>query len=114
MSAHIQIKLEGGAEAGDVYWRVSSSATFGVGSKVVGTVMAYASIHLNAGAEVEGRLFALNEQVTMIGNTIIVPDAPTTETYVDLKYCDILNSGTHIPTSMFCSAPTPARPQWCP
>jgi hypothetical protein len=74
---NIKIVLEDGAEAGDVFWRVASSATFNSNSEVVGTVMAYASIILKAGAKVEGRLFALNAAVNLVSNSITVPNAPT-------------------------------------
>jgi hypothetical protein len=65
--------LTNGAKACDVFWRVGSAATFNVGSTVVGTVMAYSAITVQTGAHVEGRLFALNEAVTLDSNVIALP-----------------------------------------
>jgi hypothetical protein len=69
----MQMVLQGGAEASDVFWQVGSSATFGIGSKVKGTVMAYASITMVTGASIHGRLFAKTAAITMDSNTITYP-----------------------------------------
>jgi hypothetical protein len=65
--------LTNGANACDVFWRVGSAATFHMRSKVVGTVMAYSAITLLTGAQVEGRLFAMNAAITLGTNEIIFP-----------------------------------------
>jgi hypothetical protein len=73
MAAGAKMVLSNGARASDIFWRLGSAATFKAGSTVVGTVMAYSSITVITGVQVEGRLFALNEAVTLDSNTIDFP-----------------------------------------
>ncbi len=54
----------------NVFWQVGSSATLGTGSTMVGTVMALQLIAANTGANVEGRLLALNDAVTLDDTTV--------------------------------------------
>lgn len=68
------INLINGAQPGNIFWQVGSSATLGVNSTFSGTIMAVTSITLNTGASMDGRALALNGAVTMDSNTIdIVP-----------------------------------------
>ena len=67
------VNLTGGAVAANVYWQVGSSATLGVDSKFVGTIMALASITIETGATLNGRALAHDGAVTMDTNTIIKP-----------------------------------------
>jgi hypothetical protein len=71
------VVLTGGAQASNVFWAVNQSATLGVGSVMVGTVMAGASISLGTGATLAGRALA-KAAVTMQSNTISQPGAPIT------------------------------------
>ncbi|WP_397382642.1 autotransporter domain-containing protein [Prosthecobacter sp.] len=78
------VTLINGAQAGNIFWVVGSSATLGVNSSLSGTIMAMTSITLNTGATLDGRALALNGAVTMDTNTISltplapgVPGAPT-------------------------------------
>jgi hypothetical protein len=64
------IVLANGALASNVFWAVGSSATLGTNSVVKGTIMAYASITLTTGAELNGRALARVAAVTMDTNTI--------------------------------------------
>ena len=63
-----QVILTGGAQARNVFWQVGSSATLGTSSVFVGTVMAYASITMNASATLNGRAMAQNGAVTYDGS----------------------------------------------
>jgi hypothetical protein len=79
------VVLEGGAQACNVYWQVGSSATIGSTTSFVGTILALASVTLNTGATVDGRVFAQTGAVTLDDNVITVPTcnalpAPTTTT----------------------------------
>lgn len=68
------VSLINGAHAANVFFRVGSSATLGTSSSFAGTILAHTSITANTGAEVEGRLIALNGAVTLNSNYITVPE----------------------------------------
>jgi hypothetical protein len=66
--------LEGStANANNIFWQVGSSATLGAESIFKGTIMALASITVDTGVSVTGRLFARNAAVTMDSITIAQP-----------------------------------------
>ena len=65
--------LENGAQACNVFWQVTSSATLGTNSTFVGTIIALSSITLTTGANVQGRVLARNGAVTLDGNQVTVP-----------------------------------------
>ena len=71
------VRLEGGAQACNVFWTVGSSATLGSGSTFVGTLMALTSATLDSAATVEGRILARNAAVTLDADTITVPPTCT-------------------------------------
>ena len=72
-AAGSQVVLSGGARAVNVYWVVGSSATLGADSFFKGSIMAYASITMYAGAEVEGRALAQTGAVTLNANAVAKP-----------------------------------------
>jgi hypothetical protein len=65
-----QVIVLNGAQACNVFWQVTSSATLGTGSHLIGTVMALQAITANTGATIQGRLLARNAAVTLDNNTI--------------------------------------------
>jgi Ice-binding-like len=67
------IDLIRGARACNVYWQVGSSATLGTDSGFVGTVLALASITVNSGVTIDGRVLARGGAVTLIADTITKP-----------------------------------------
>lgn len=67
------VTLTNGAQACNVFWQVASSASLDDAAGVVGTIMARTSITLNAAATVEGRVLALDGQVSLINNVITRP-----------------------------------------
>jgi hypothetical protein len=75
------IALVNGASADQVFWDIGHTATLG-GDMFIGTVVATSTITLQAGSEVNGRLFSpfAGGTVTMAGgNTINGDDAPPTD-----------------------------------
>jgi hypothetical protein len=64
------VVLVNGASPCNVYWQVTSSATLGTTTAFQGNLMALASISLNNGATVIGRLLARNGAVTLINNVL--------------------------------------------
>lgn len=67
------VALTNGAQACNVFWQVSKSATLDTTTTFVGTIMASASISLNNGATIAGRALAQTGGVTLINNRITVP-----------------------------------------
>jgi Ice-binding-like len=64
------VVLLNGANACNVYWQIGSSATLGTTTAFQGNLMALASISLNDGATVIGRVLARNGQVSLINNVL--------------------------------------------
>ena len=71
------VSLINGAQAGNVYWQVGSSATLGTTTAFIGSILADQSITLKTGASLLGRALALNAAVTLDDNVITVPTAVT-------------------------------------
>jgi Ca2+-binding RTX toxin-like protein len=67
------VVLVNGASACGVYWHAGSSATFGTGSSMVGTVAAQTSVTVTTGASVSGRLLAMYGAVTTDTNDVTIP-----------------------------------------
>ncbi len=68
-----QVVLAGGAQAKNVFWQVSSSATLGTNSIFQGTILALQSISLDTGASLTGRALARNGAVSMDSNPVTAP-----------------------------------------
>lgn len=64
------ITLTNGAEACGVWFQVTSSATLGTTTSLVGNILALASITLNTGANVNGRVLARTGTVTLDSNNV--------------------------------------------
>ena len=64
------VSLVNGAQACNVFWQVTSSASLGSGSTFVGTIMAMTSITMADDVTVDGRALARNGNVTLINDTI--------------------------------------------
>jgi len=66
------VVLINGAQDGNVFWQVGSSATIGTGTVFAGNLVAFTSITLTHGASVSGRALALNGAVTMDTNNVTI------------------------------------------
>ncbi len=66
-----KVILKGSAQASNIYWQVSSSATFGTTSVMKGTIMALESITFQTGATLDGKALSRNGSVTLDANTIV-------------------------------------------
>lgn len=69
-TANSSVVLENGATAANVFWQIGSSASLGVDTTFVGSIFALTNDTALAGASVEGRVIALNGQVTLDDNAI--------------------------------------------
>jgi type VI secretion system secreted protein VgrG len=67
------IVLLNGAQAGNVYWQVGTSATIGSSTAFDGNILADASITMNDAASLTGRALAMNGAVTLANNVITIP-----------------------------------------
>ncbi len=68
------VVLTNGAQACNVFWQVGSSATLRTGVIFKGTIMALASVTLETGATLDGRVLARNGAITLDNNIIRAPD----------------------------------------
>lgn len=66
-----QVELINGAQAGNVYFIVGSSATVGAAAALQGNILAYTSIAAGSGASNQGTFCALNGAVTLIDDALI-------------------------------------------
>lgn len=62
-----------GANPCNIYWQVSSTATLGTGSAMIGTIMAETSVVMQTGATLQGRILARSAEITMDTNVITNP-----------------------------------------
>lgn len=67
------VTLINGAQACNVTWVVTSSASLDTGASFRGNILALTSITMNTGATLEGRALARNGTVTLDSNTITAP-----------------------------------------
>ena len=72
------VSLVNDAQACNVFWQVTSSASLGSGSTFVGTIMALTSITMADDVTVDGRALARNGTVTLINDTITRSTCTTT------------------------------------
>jgi len=63
--------LTGGAQAKNVFWQVTSSATLGANTTFNGNLLALTSITMDSGAAITGRILARNAAVTLTSTNII-------------------------------------------
>jgi hypothetical protein len=69
-ASNASVTLSNGASACGVWWQVGSSATLGTTTALAGNILALASITLNTGANVNGRVLAQTGAVTLDSNNV--------------------------------------------
>ncbi|MGB3060056.1 MAG: ice-binding family protein, partial [Anaerolineae bacterium] len=94
-----------GGDPCNVWWRVGSSATLGTATEFRGNILAFASITLTSGANLNGRALAQNGAVTLDTNNAYLscPVAPT-ETATSTGTPTATSTGT--PTATSTGTPT--------
>ena len=70
------VKVINGGNLCDAYWKIGSSATLGTGTTFGGSIVAMASITLNTGTSVVGRVLGRTGSVTLDTNTVSVASCP--------------------------------------
>ena len=68
----IQVVLANGAQAGNVFWQVGTSATIGTSAAFNGTIMAYAAVTMGTTSTMTGRALA-GTAVTFDGSSLTLP-----------------------------------------
>ncbi len=73
-----KVILTGGAQARNIFWQVGSSATLQTSCEFKGTILAYASVTMNASSTMEGRALAQTGAVTFngLGGSLPMQGAP--------------------------------------
>jgi hypothetical protein len=79
-----QVILTGGAQAENIFWQVGSSATLGTSSVFEGTIMAYASITMDASSTISGRALVQTGAVTFNGTSGSLP-TPTVPFFTEIS-----------------------------
>jgi hypothetical protein len=69
----LQVILENGAQASNIFWQVGSSATIDTTAVMQGNILAFTSVTVNGGATLNGRALALNGAVTAGGSGASLP-----------------------------------------
>ncbi len=100
------VSLINGASACNVFWQVTSSATLGSGSTIVGTIMALSSITLANGVTVQGRALARNGDVTLINDTFITGGCTPQTVFVPPTMPPFTIAPTPTATPIGTTAPT--------
>ncbi|MBL7006316.1 MAG: DUF3494 domain-containing protein [Spirochaetia bacterium] len=72
VSAAVNVILNGGAKARNIFWQLSGEATIGANSHFEGVVLSQTAITLGTGASINGRLLA-QSQVALDQNTVTKP-----------------------------------------
>jgi hypothetical protein len=115
VGSHIHIFLAGGAQAGNIFWQVGTSATIGTFAVFKGTIMADQAITMNTTSATDGRALASTAGVTYNGS---VGDLPTPNTPV---FTDIYRKANSVivvlstPPLVFVtlqSSPSLSPPNW--
>ena len=75
---HVHVVLTGGAQARNIFWQVTTSATIGTFSSFKGTILANEAITMNTTSAMDGRALAFTAGVTFNGNVggTPTPSAP--------------------------------------
>jgi hypothetical protein len=72
MSSAVNITLQGGVQAKNIYWQTSGAVTLGTTSHFEGNILSQTGINLKTGASINGRMLA-QTAVTLQMNTVTVP-----------------------------------------
>lgn len=76
MAPDSTVRLVNGGRACNVFWQVTGSATLGSGSTFAGSILAMASVTVESGVTVDGRVLARTARITLADDIIIVPSCP--------------------------------------
>ena len=103
--------LRGDASPCNVWWKVVSSATIGVGTTFIGNILALTDIGLQTNASLTGRALAQTGQVTMDSNTVggCLAAAAPTATPTTTETPTATPTATETPTATPTATDTPTN-----
>ncbi|WP_214412859.1 DUF4082 domain-containing protein [Sphaerisporangium fuscum] len=111
------ISLINGAQASNVFWQITGSASLGGLSTFRGNLLASSFVTVNSGAFVFGRTFSLNGSVTTVGGTtgpataISLPNNPATSTALTTSANPVQEGQSVTYTATVSPASSPLIPQ---
>src|SRR5581483_2996862 len=110
-AANSAVTVLNGGTACNVFWAVPSSATLGVNSHLIGSVLASTAITATSGATIEGRLLAQTAAVTLDHNTITaLPCAPVITTTTSAAGGVTTTTAVGVTTTTAAAATTTTAP----
>ena len=101
-----RVSLVNGAQACNIFWQVSSSATLGTNSSFAGTILALTSVSVGTGAIVDGRALARNGAVTLDDDAFVASTCGTSTSPIGSGTTPVVTP-TPAPTSTPAPTPTP-------
>jgi hypothetical protein len=105
------VVLTGAAQACNVFWQVTSSATIEASNTFVGTIMTLASITVNNATTIQGRALARSAgQVTLINDVFTSPACATTPTTTTVTASPATAGGSTTLTARVATAPGVVAP----
>ncbi|MDO4129465.1 ice-binding family protein [Clavibacter michiganensis] len=99
-----RVSLVNGAQACNVFWQVSSSASLGTSSGFAGTILALTSVSVGTGATVDGRTLARNGSVTLDDDAFVSSTCGTSTSPIGSGTTPVV---TPTPAPSSTPAPTP-------
>ncbi|MFT2712523.1 ice-binding family protein [Clavibacter sp. Sh2126] len=99
-----RVSLVNGAQACNVFWQVSSSASLGTNSGFAGSILALTSISVGTGATVDGRALARNGAVTLDDDAFVASTCGSTTSPIGSGSTPVV---TPTPAPSASPAPTP-------
>lgn len=73
VGSSVQVILAGGAQAGNVFWQVGTSATIGTFASFQGTILASQAVSMDTSSTIVGRALAFTAGVTFDGASATLP-----------------------------------------
>ncbi|MFT2693638.1 ice-binding family protein [Clavibacter zhangzhiyongii] len=102
-----RVALVNGAQACNVFWQVSSSASLGTNSGFAGSILALTSISVGTGATVDGRALARNGSVTLDDDAFVASTCGSTTSPIGSGTTPVV---TPTPAPSVTPAPSPTPP----
>jgi hypothetical protein len=101
-----------GADAADIFWQVTSSATLGTGTSFIGNILADISITVTTGATVAGGLLARTGSITLDANNVTFAAGTTPGGFGGPQATPVPSSWILVLIGLVCVALYQTRERW--